>query len=227
MISPTFEKPAESPAFGAPALCRIPSRARWLLLALVVCGASLWFAREPILSSLARAYIVDERVADHADAIVVLGGGMAFRPTEAARIYRGGGVRHIVVSHPAPTPASALGIVPPEGEIATALLVRLGVPPAAIDRLGPEVTSTYDEALATRSWAIAHNARRLIVPTDIFHTRRVQWIFEKVLRGTGVEVCVTAIDPIRYSPHNWWQREEGLSAFQLETIKLLYYWARY
>jgi uncharacterized SAM-binding protein YcdF (DUF218 family) len=152
---------------------------------------------------------------------------MAFRPTEAARIYRGGTVRKIVVSHPTPSPASAMGIVPPEGEIASALLVRLGIPPSAIERLQPDVSSTYEEADAVRSWAISHEARQIIVPTDIFHTRRVKWIFEKVLRGTGIDVRVTAIDPLRYSPHNWWQREEGLSTFQNEAVKLLFYRARY
>lgn len=227
MTASTLEPlaPIAAPEKTAP---RRPARhLRWLLLALGVVCAVLWLAREPLLSGFARAYIVDDRVPDHVDAIVVLGGGMAFRPTEAARIYRGGVASRIVVSFPAATPPAAMGIVPPEGEIATALLVRLGVPPAVIDRLEPEVTSTYEEAVAIRSWAIAQNARTVLVPTDIFHTRRVKWVLEKVLRGSGIDVRVTAIDPLRYSPHNWWRREEGVNAFQQELVKLLYYWVRY
>ncbi len=59
-------------------------------------------------------------------------------------------------------------------------------------------------------------------PTDLFHTRRARWICAKVLRGTGVEVRMAAVDSPLYCATNWWQHEEGLIAFQNEVVKSLY-----
>jgi len=198
-----------------------------MLCAVVVLGAGLWFARAPILTAAAQAYILDDPLPIRADAITVLGGGMTHRPTEAARLYRLGLAPKVLVAYPLTTEDAAAGLGPTEGDRASALLMQLGVPSRAIVPLTPDVGSTYDEAVAIRQWLAARDGQRLIVPTEIFHTRRVKWIFEKILRSTGAEVCVTAIDPIRYSPGNWWQREEGRATFRNEAIKFLYYWVRY
>ena len=88
---------------------------------------------------------------------------------------------------------------------------------------GTNVTSTRDEALALKTWVTANNAHSVVIPTDLFHTRRVRWIFQKALRTTRTEVHVAAIDPPRYSVSNWWRVEDGLIAFQNEVVKSGYY----
>ena len=85
----------------------------------------------------------------------------------------------------------------------------------------------FDEALALKDWVQQTKAHSVLIPTDLFHTRRVCWIFSKALRGTGAETHVTAVDPLRYTAGDWWKHEEGLIAFQNEVIKSVYYLLKY
>ena len=58
-------------------------------------------------------------------------------------------------------------------------------------------------------------------------TRRVRWIFERQLRGTGIQVFVQAVQPREYGVTNWWQHEERIIAFQNEWFKTAYYHLKY
>ena len=93
--------------------------------------------------------------------------------------------------------------------------------------IGNRVSSSYEESLAVRNWVKQTGARRIIIPTDLFHTRRVRWIYAKELAGLNVEVIVVAVPQREYSARDWWQHEEGLIAFQNEVIKLAYYRLKY
>jgi uncharacterized SAM-binding protein YcdF (DUF218 family) len=120
-----------------------------------------------------------------------------------------------------------MGVTVPEFILARQVLLTNGVAASAIQMLGTNVTSTRDEALAVRAWLATNHASRIIIPTDIFHTRRARWIFQRALRGSSVDVHVAAIDPPRYTKANWWRTEDGLIAFQNEVVKSAYYWIRY
>jgi hypothetical protein len=72
-----------------------------------------------------------------------------------------------------------------------------------------------------------NQAKSVLIPTDLFHTRRVRWLFRKQLNGTGAQVHVHAITPKEYAASNWWRHEEGLIAFDTETLKYLYYRLKY
>ena len=127
-----------------------------------------------------------------------------------------------------------MGLTVPEFVLAREILLTNGVPESAIEMIGTNVTSTRDEALAARAWLLTHHASRItdhasriIIPTDIFHTRRVRWIFQKALRGSRTEVHVAAVEVPRYTATNWWHHEEGLIAFQNEVVKSLYYHLKY
>ncbi|MEI8042873.1 MAG: YdcF family protein [Verrucomicrobiota bacterium] len=178
------------------------------------------------MAGLATAWIVNEPLAK-ADAIVVLGGGLEYRPFAAARLFREGVSQHILVTQPELSPTAQAGLVVPEFDLARQLLLTNGVAPGAIQALGTNVTSTRDEALALAAWVRLNHARSVLIPTDVFHSRRVRWIFSRALRGTGARVCVTAIEPTRYQSTNWWQHEEGLIGFQNEVVKSAYYHLKY
>src|SRR5207247_11414936 len=83
--------------------------------------------------------------------------------------------------------------------------------------------NTYDEAVALREWIEESKSKGVLIPTDLFHTRRVRWVFRTVLEGTGVDVRVIAVEPPGYNATDWWQHHEGLIAFQNAIIKHLYY----
>jgi uncharacterized SAM-binding protein YcdF (DUF218 family) len=200
-------------------------RKLWLVLAtFFICTAALWFFRAPLLRSMASLWIVDDKPT-RADAIIILGGGLRYRPYAAARLYRAGLSPTVLIAGVKPATDERLGMALSETERARRILLSNGVPESAIQVLGSGVFSTYDEAEAARAWARQNNAKALLIPTDLFHTRRAQWIFDKVIASDipGFQSHVTAIAPEEYSKSNWWQQEHGLIAFQSELIKWCYY----
>lgn len=202
-----------------------PRRVRWLrrLVWLALFCALLFVFRHPLMTLAARCWILDEPL-EKADAAIVLGGNLETRPLYASEAYRRGLVPLVLVTDVRTGPAVEMKIVPSETDTAVNILQKSGVPAAVIQRIGHGVGSTRDEAVAAREWLGQHPAKRLIVATDPFHTRRVRYIFEHELKGLPVELSVTSIPPTRYDPLQWWKSEEATLAFQNEVLKLVYYW---
>jgi uncharacterized SAM-binding protein YcdF (DUF218 family) len=107
------------------------------------------------------------------------------------------------------------------------ILLSNGIPDEAMTIIGSGVGSTYDESRAVQAWLEKSGAKSIIIPTDIFHTRRVRWIFARELRDNKVQIHVVAIDPLRYKTGDWWRHEEGVIAFQNEVAKFAYYLVKY
>lgn len=217
------------PVGTTPAVQRWPRRLRSVVLwpcGVIVLLAALYLFRPPLLNGVADAWIINDHAA-HADAIVILGGGLEYRPFAAAALYTNGCAKTILIVQSEIPPTAEMGLTVPEFVTAREVLLKLGIPVGAIQMLGTNVTSTRDEALALKIWMTGHSAHSVLIPTDIFHTRRARWIFQKVLRGSRAGVRVIAIDPPRYTKINWWQHEEGLIAFQNEVIKFAYYRLKY
>ena len=102
----------------------------------------------------------------------------------------------ILISVVKPSPAEKLEIVPSHVELNCAVLLKLGVPPEAILSFGTDVSNTYEEARALAAWVKANGVRSIIVPTEIFSSRRVRWI------STGNSAplaCVSKSKPCRRS----------------------------
>jgi uncharacterized SAM-binding protein YcdF (DUF218 family) len=196
-----------------------------LLLLVALAGASYCF-RAPFLRGLARAWIVNEPLS-RADAIVVLGGGADTRPFEAARLFHLGLAPKILVMNPKPSPAVQLGLVTTEADLSRNILLRQGVPAEAIVVAARLVTNSFDESMVVRDWAATNGVRRVIIPTDVFHTRRVRWLYRKELRSTGITTEIEAVPVHEYEVKDWWQHEQGVIAFQNEVLKYAYYRIKY
>ena len=195
---------------------------RRILLSAAVAGIGLalvWIGRSAILDAIGRAWMVSDQLAP-AEAAAVLGGGTDTRPAAAAQLYRTGLVKLILVS------TGNINNADHDNPDRDALL-KLGIPAAAITTFGKDPKNTYAEARAVARWAKQNRARRIIVPTEIFPSRRVKWIFRHELARVGVEVMVEAVAPSGYDLSNWWRFQEGRTGFQTETIKYLYYRLRY
>jgi uncharacterized SAM-binding protein YcdF (DUF218 family) len=181
---------------------------------------------EEILTGLAEAWVVDEPIV-HADAIVVLGGLPEVRPFAAARLYHEGVAPRILYMDVKPGSAVELGVLPPERQLTRQILLANNVPETAMTAVGDGVENTYDESCAVRDWMKSAGARTIVIPTDLFHTRRVRWLFRRQLKALGATVCVRTVDPRRYNARDWWRHEEGVIAFQNEFIKSIYYRIKY
>jgi len=194
------------------------------LLALCALLFACYVCRAPLLTGLAKAWIVNDQPLK-ADAIVVLCGGEQYRPFEAARLYREGFASKILVIRVKVklSPTDRLGVTFPCTELNKQVLLHSGVPESAVVLIGDDVRNTREEALATCEWVRRTGARTVLIPTELFHTRRVAWIFRKILDSSGATFRVIALAPEEYTASNWWQHEESLRGFPRELIKFARY----
>lgn len=201
------------------------------MFVLVSLGGWAWFERAPLLRDIADLWIVSDAVT-HADAVVVLGGGLADRPFVAANLYKKGLANKVLVSQAADNvldsqvvegDAATIGTVQKHTELNRQALLKLGVPASAIETFGTANRNTRDEAVALSKWAGSHGAKVVIIPTEIFSSRRVRWIFRREFAGKVTRIEVSVIEPSRYTQADWWKHKEGIISFQLEILKYIYY----
>jgi uncharacterized SAM-binding protein YcdF (DUF218 family) len=175
----------------------------------MVLGTGAWAGRDWLLLSAADLWIVSDPIGP-ADAVAVFGGGLADRPFAAAQYYHQGLVKKILVDLA-------------ESE---AVLLELGIPASAIETFGNELKNTHQEALELRDWAQRHNLHSIIVPTEIFSTRRVRWMLHRAFPNEFA-IIVIALAPADYHQVDWWRQTKSVAAFKTEVIKYLYYLLRY
>ena len=106
---------------------------------------------------------------------------------------------------------------------AVATRLELKVPVELLPSLGDGARSTFDEAYDARKWAIDNGYKRIIVVTNAFHSRRAHYAFEKVFRGSGVDVEVAAARNPGFSENNWWLIDKGLASYLTEPLKFAAY----
>ena len=157
-----------------------------------------------------RQVMVVEAPMDRADAIVVLGGEPDARPREAARLFQAGVAPAVVVTGVGDAKANAR------------TLRMAGVP---ADKIFIEKTarSTVENADFTRPILQELGARRVLLVTSSFHTRRALATFRKRIPGIEFGVVGTRIA--------WWDAPRGKSQevyyAAIEVGKTIIYWARY
>ena len=163
-------------------LRRLRSVVLWSCGLVVLLAAFCFLFRGPLLTGLATAWIVNEPL-EKADAIVVLGGGLETRPFEAARLYHEGFAPKILLMNVKLSPTTKLGITLPEQDLTRQALLKKEVPDPDCITIGDGVASTFDESRAVRAWLARTGAKKVIIPTNLFHTRRVRWLFRKESRA--------------------------------------------
>jgi uncharacterized SAM-binding protein YcdF (DUF218 family) len=209
----------------------LPRPLRWIaapvaLLLLVLAGIGSWHYRVSLLYGAANAWIISDSV-EPSDAVAILGGGLEQRPFAAADYYRRGLVPKVLLASSRTSPSVKLGVSPSDLALNRAVLTKLGVPETAIETFGNELSSTFEESIALREWVERNRAMRIIVPTEVFSSRRVRWMLERALAGTGAQVRVPALESYEYRRDEWWRKEQGLIAFQNEFVKYAYYRFKY
>jgi uncharacterized SAM-binding protein YcdF (DUF218 family) len=197
---------------------------RWLaaLGFVLLIATGCWVFRAPLLAGAARCWIADDSITK-SDAVVVLGGGLPQRALEAARLYQAGLASRILYMDVKKSVMAREGLLQTETALTRELLLRHDVPESALVCVGESVSNTYEEVIAVRDWMRQAGAKSVIIPTEDFHTRRVRWLFRKMLTPGPATVEVEAIANPEYRSSKWWQTEAGLIAFQNEVIKYFYY----
>jgi len=187
---------------------------------LVLC-ILLFLLHRPILAGIGGLLVVEDSLPASADLLFLLNGGVDSRPFRAAELFRAGRAPRIVIAQSERLPTQTMGLLPNSTDVSTAVLRRLGVPADAITVLsyGEGTTSTGDEARALRAFLTDVPARRVIVVTSEYHSRRTRWLLRRELDGLPVVLHVATARE-RFGPSDWWRSEAGLIAYFEEFVKL-------
>jgi uncharacterized SAM-binding protein YcdF (DUF218 family) len=193
---------------------------RLLVLAAVL--MALWFVRVPMMRALGN-WLINEDPLAQADAIVVLGGAPIERAPVGAQLLREGWAPQLMFTGEIPDERLRLyGISRTEASLGldAALLDSAQRGQVTLLEVG---TSTREEAIAVRDFAVKNSLRSVIVVTTEFHTRRAGKVFRKAMAPAGVEVLVRAAPGRDYDAARWWESEAGMIMVNNECMKTLYY----
>jgi uncharacterized SAM-binding protein YcdF (DUF218 family) len=206
-----------------PAYYRVPRRLVHTLALIVlasslllVLGGALW------LRAAAGFLIVAERLPQHADAIVVLGGGgrSGSRELQAARLYAAGLAPVVITTG---GPLAGVETRATYSQWSVDRLVRRGVPTSAALATN-EGDSTFTDARGVRRFAEQRGWRDLILVTDSWHSRRTELLFYDVFRDADVQLWVSPAPDDAFDPSAWWRDEEAVPLVLTEYMKLSLYW---
>lgn len=196
---------------------------RWICGAtvLLLLGFAIFFFFE------AGAWLVREDGPQHAQAIVVLSGGLPVRALAAAKLYGAGEAREVWLTAPAEPRAAMEELKLPyagEEEYSRMVLISKGVPPAAIRILKNKIGNTEDELRDVAAEINTAPGVPVIVVTSKAHTRRVRALWNRVGDPRGKLVVRAAADD-SFDPEHWWRTTNDALIVVREYLGLLNVWA--
>jgi uncharacterized SAM-binding protein YcdF (DUF218 family) len=195
---------------------------KWLFIFIFLTGltATAIFQYQPILSSYAEFYTVNNATSG-ADAIVVLSGGKASRIPHALNLFAENYAPRLLLTDEKKRSLRFAHLFSTNEEIAQAMIdeLKLSVPIITVASLKGGATSTFDEAYDLRKFSEAEGFKRLILVTDAFHTRRAYHAFQTVFAGSEIRLEMSAAKNDIFNESNWWTSDQGISAYVLESIK--------
>lgn len=193
----------------------------FLLFCIMLAAVCIVF-KVPILRSLSN-FLIRQDAPEKADLMVVLSGSAFVRGNEGARLYKEGYAKHIVC------PGGNLeelfliqGDTVYESDMCKKTIVQNGVPDTLVTALHYG-TSTRQEADTILSYCKQYQIKKVIVVTNLFHTRRAGKVYKKHFAAEGITVIMRGAHAFDFDEYTWWQNEYGLIALNNEYMKTLYY----
>lgn len=164
-------------------------------------------------------WLVSSDTPEPADLIVVLGGDFwGRRVVEAADLGLRGYAPHVMISGPDYW-SRPEGKFVPEGEMATRFLVEKGYPRGLFWTFRHHAASTIEEGKVLATELKRLKAKRVLIVTSNFHSRRTSLIFHSVLPFT--EVRVIGAPEEYFQPESWWKTPGGRRLVQSEWSKIM------
>ncbi|HTU35331.1 MAG TPA: YdcF family protein [Candidatus Acidoferrum sp.] len=189
------------------------------ILALVVAGTvafrgvGRWLVREDPLA--------------HADAIVVLSGGMPYRAEGAADVFHHGYAPEVWLTRPE-SPSLALAAMNihfvGEEEYSREVLIDKGVPSSAIHTLPAKIVDTEDEVEEISHAMVIRHVSSVIIVTSPEHTRRVHALWVRLAPASQKAIVrAAAEDP--FDRNHWWRNTRDAYSVLRELLGLANAWA--
>lgn len=196
-------------------------RGWWIALAvLLLIGVGAYGLRDRWLPAMG-SYLIAPSDDLHAEVGYVLVGGRSTRADLAAKLYHQGQIQRILLST-AGAVADVDGVaLLSEQEILWRMLVALGVPESALERIDTPAQSTHQEAENLARYLRDHRTDRVTIITSDYHTRRCRLLFGREIKDAGTRLRYAGAPSHRLQPRDWWKSPEGLSAGVVEWSKLV------
>ncbi|MFH2033403.1 MAG: YdcF family protein [Candidatus Margulisiibacteriota bacterium] len=179
----------------------------------------LLFLMTPLLVRMGNFLVVQDPLVK-ADAIVVLSGDLTGeRVLQGIGLYKFGYADHLVMCG---------GPVMWHQTYAENMLRQarsFKVPEGAV-LLEDRSMSTYENARFAVPLLRKINAKRIILVTNQFHTRRASWIFKKTLKPYGIEVISCPVQASTIKLNDWWKNHEVTQAVLNEYAAMVFYWLK-
>ena len=176
------------------------------LLAILVIG---W---QSMLSSIGNLLIQSDPP-ERVDLILVLGGDFwGPRVLKAAELGAHGYAPVVLLSSP---PYAGR----PEGELTIPFLAERGYSPALFQVFAHHAASTVAEAIALREELARRSARRVILVTSAYHSRRACIVFR--LFCPGIQFLSVPAADTHYGADTWWKTAASRDLFLSEVTKML------
>jgi uncharacterized SAM-binding protein YcdF (DUF218 family) len=189
-------------------------RAAALIFAVAVILLLVFHA--PVLAALGN-FLVKAGPPQKADVIVVLAGdGFGHRILTAGELIQQGYAANALISGP----DGNYGIY--ECDLAIPFAVRSGDPESYFTHLEHHARSTAEEAHAVVEKLHEMGAKRVILVTSNYHTRRAGKIFHRAAPDINF-ILVAAPDQF-FKPGSWWHNREASKTFLFEWMKTIAEW---
>lgn len=158
------------------------------------------------------SYLIYDQPLEHADLILVPGGNFwGPRVVRGAELGAQGFAPLVLISGP---PYDGR----PEGEFAVDFLVNKGFPRELFAVFAHTAKSTIGEALALRSELSRRRARRVIIVTSAYHSRRCALVFRMLC--PGIRFISSPAPDDAYRAEDWWKQAGSRRIFFSEWFKI-------
>jgi uncharacterized SAM-binding protein YcdF (DUF218 family) len=164
----------------------------------------------------------------HADAMVILSGGLPYRAEEAANLYRTGYAQEVWITRP----QSAAELLHSmdihyfgEEDYDRQILLRSGIPDQSIQILPGTIIDTQQELTETIDQMRREGKASVLIVTSPEHTRRVRALW-KVLANKNLKAIVCASPQAPFDADHWWRDTRDAYSVLRELMGLTNVWLR-
>jgi hypothetical protein len=182
--------------------------------------------REPVLRAAGWALVVNEPVAAAEIIVVSLDSGGA-GALEAADLVQSGISKRAAVFMSPPSEEDHEFIrrgLPYEDEGAKQIrqLRSLGVTDIVRISAVKPIEGTEDEVQALPPWCDEHRLRSIVFVAHTDHTRRLQRVLDRVMKGHPTRVTVKPARYTNFDPDRWWETHDSVRTEIIEIQKLVF-----
>jgi len=193
-----------------------------LLLFPIAAAVMMLVLHDPILTAAGAYLKLGCETPAESDVIIVLGGEMnGERTRKGAELYREGVAPKVMLSDGTKMSWRTTAI-----KEMYDLAVLEGVPPEDLIQENRS-RSTYENAVYSKELMRELGYDSAVVVTTDWHAKRSRFIFEKVYKGSGVELAYCGTPDARSDFTDWWKDGEKQQVVLTEWAKTLVYWTKY